>query len=317
MISKATRIYVAGHTGMVGSAVTAKLTNAGFSHVITATRQELDLMHRTQVDDFMAREKPEVVILAAARVGGIMANVSAPWEFIYENTAIATNIIASAHSYDVQRLVFLGSSCIYPKFASQPIGESDLLTGPLEPTNDGYALAKITGIKMCEALRRQFNRDYYALMPTNLYGPNDHFDLQTSHVIPAMLRKFYEALPDRLVVLWGSGSPMREFMHVDDLADAILFTLDHEINDFILNVGTGSDISIRELALMIQQITGHRGPIEWDTTKPDGTPRKWLNTTRMEALGWKAQINLYDGLIRTFDWYRKRLESCPDDRIFT
>jgi GDP-L-fucose synthase len=303
------RIFVAGHRGMVGSALVRALEQRGAQHIITRNRQELDLTNQQSVDDFMQRERPDVVIIAAARVGGILANSMYPWEFLYENLVMETNLIGAAHRADVPRLVFLGSSCIYPKLAPQPLGEESLLTGPLEPTNEAYAIAKIAGVKLCEALHRQFGRDYYSLMPTNLYGPNDNFDLNSSHVIPALIRKFYDALPSAPVTLWGTGSPMREFMHVDDLANAVLFTLGKPVEYTLINAGTGTDLPIKDLALLIQRITGHTGPIEWDSSKPDGTPRKLMDVKRLERLGWKATISLEEGLKSTYHWFKTHQDS--------
>ncbi len=303
------RIFVAGHRGMVGSALVRALEHRGASNIITRSRQELDLADQLAVDDFMQRTRPEVVIIAAARVGGIMANWTHPWEFLYENLVMETNLIGAAHRADVPRLAFLGSSCIYPKLAPQPLAEESLLTGPLEPTNEAYAIAKIAGVKLCEALHRQYGRDYYSLMPTNLYGPHDNFDLNSSHVIPALIRKFHEALPDAPVTLWGTGSPMREFMHVDDLADAVLFTLGQPVEHTLINVGTGTDLHIRDLALLIQRITGHTGPIEWDSSKPDGTPRKLMDVGRLNKMGWKASISLEEGLKSTYHWFKAHQDS--------
>ena len=303
------RIYIAGHRGMVGSALVRALELRGATNIITRTRQELDLTDQRAVDSFLLQERPEVVVIAAARVGGIMANWTHPWEFLYENLVMETNLIGAAHRADVPRLAFLGSSCIYPKLAPQPLSEEALLTGPLEPTNEAYAIAKIAGVKLCEALHRQYGRDYYSLMPTNLYGPHDNFDLNSSHVIPALIRKFHEALPDEPVTLWGTGSPLREFMHVDDLADAVLFTLDRPVEHTLLNVGSGSDLPIKDLALLIQRITGHTGSIEWDSSKPDGTPRKLMDVNRLNDMGWKASISLEEGLKSTYHWFKTHQDS--------
>jgi GDP-L-fucose synthase len=303
------RIFIAGHRGMVGSALVRALEQRGAQNIITRARQELDLSNQPAVEDFMHRERPDIVIIAAAKVGGILANATYPWEFLYENLVMETNLIGAAHRADVPRLAFLGSSCIYPKLAPQPLSEESLLTGPLEPTNEAYAIAKIAGVKLCDALHRQYGRDYYSLMPTNLYGQHDNFDLNSSHVIPALIRKFHEALPDAPVTLWGTGSPMREFMHVDDLADAVLFTLGQPVKHTLINVGTGTDLPIKDLALLIQRITGHSGPIEWDTSKPDGTPRKLMDVSRLEGLGWKSTISLEEGLKSTYYWFKTHQDS--------
>jgi GDP-L-fucose synthase len=299
------RIFVAGHRGMVGSALVKALLAKGAEHLILPSREQLDLRNQGDVSNFIKHEKPNLVIIAAARVGGIIANAEHPWEFLYDNLVMETNIIGAAHNNDVPKLVFLGSSCIYPKYADQPIHEDDLLTGSLEPTNEAYAIAKIAGLKLCEALHKQFGRSYFSLMPTNLYGPNDNFDTVTSHVIPAMMRKFHDALPDQPVYLWGTGTAMREFLHVDDLAQAVLFTTEHQHTHTLINVGTGLDLTIKDLAFMIQDIVGHRGPIHWDSSKPDGTPRKCLDVRRIKSLGWQAQIDLEDGLRDTYHWFKQ------------
>jgi GDP-L-fucose synthase len=306
---KNARIFVAGHRGMVGSALIRALDRRGAQNILTQSRNELDLTNQAAVEYYMDRERPDIVIIAAARVGGILANATYPWEFLYENLVMETNLIGASHRADVPRLAFLGSSCIYPKLAPQPLAEESLLTGPLEPTNEAYAIAKIAGVKLCEALHRQYGRDYYSLMPTNLYGPHDNFDLNSSHVIPALIRKFHEALPDAPVILWGTGSPMREFMHVDDLADAVLFTLTQPVKHTLINVGTGTDLPIKDLALLIQRITGHTGPIEWDSSKPDGTPRKLMDVKRLEEMGWKASISLEEGLKSTYHWFKTHQDS--------
>jgi GDP-L-fucose synthase len=303
------RLFVAGHRGMVGSALVRALERIGVGDIILRSRDELDLLQQDAVHRFMKQTRPDIVIIAAARVGGIWANASYPWEFLYENLVMETNLIGAAHTCDVDRLVFLGSSCIYPKLAPQPLAESSLLSGPLEPTNQAYAIAKISGLKLCEALHHQFGRAYYSMMPTNLYGPNDNFDLYSSHVIPAMMRKFHEALPDQPVTLWGSGTPMREFMHVDDLANAVLFTLDKPVEHTLINAGTGTDLTIKELAELIQSIVGHTGPIVWDSSKPDGTPRKVLDVSRLTSMGWRASIPLEQGLRETYHWFVSHQES--------
>jgi GDP-L-fucose synthase len=306
---KNARIFIAGHRGMVGSALVRALEKVGADIILTQSRKELDLTNQAAVEYYMDRERPDIVIVAAARVGGILANSTYPWEFLYENLVMETNLIGAAHRADVPRLAFLGSSCIYPKLARQPLAEESLLTGPLEPTNEAYAIAKIAGVKLCEALHHQYGRDYYSLMPTNLYGPNDNFDLNSSHVIPALIRKFHEALPDAPVTLWGTGSPMREFMHVEDLANAVLFTLTQPVKHTLINVGTGTDLPIKDLALLIQRITGHTGPIEWDSSKPDGTPRKLMDVKRLEEMGWKASISLEEGLKSTYHWFKTHQDS--------
>lgn len=305
-MNKNTKIYIAGHKGMAGSAIWRKLLGAGYSNLLGRTSGELDLRDSLAVNRFFQGENPEVVILAAAKVGGIWANNEFPYEFLMQNLQIQNNVIDAAHSFGAKKLIFLGSSCIYPKHSPQPIKEEYLLTGELEPTNQWYALAKIAGIKACEALRRQYQKDFVCLMPTNLYGPGDNFDLKTSHVLPAMLRKFHEAKnrDHAPVKLWGTGSPMREFMHVDDLASSVLFSLEHKMEESLYNVGTGKDLRIDELAAMIQQITGHRGEIIWDHSKPDGTPRKLLDVQKLKKMGWKAKIDLEEGIKQTYKWYQ-------------
>ncbi|MFH5885720.1 GDP-L-fucose synthase family protein [Halalkalibaculum sp. DA3122] len=299
------KIYIAGHTGMVGSAVLRQLKAQGYRNIITRSSSELDLRNQAEVRSFMDQEQPDVIVLAAARVGGILANDRYPFQFIYDNLAIQNNVIHAAHSFQVPKLVFLGSSCIYPKHADQPLREESLLTGPLEPTNQWYAVAKIAGIKLCEALRKQYGRDYVALMPTNLYGPRDNFDLETSHVVPAMIRKFHEAKENghQPVELWGTGSPRREFLYVEDLARAILFAVEEDLDAPMYNVGTGKDLPIRDLAELVQDIVGHRGAINWDTSKPDGTPRKLLDVSRIHAAGWHHRKELEAGLADTYRWF--------------
>jgi GDP-L-fucose synthase len=289
---------------MVGSAIVRRLETSPDMELLTAPRSELDLSDQASTRAWMRANRPDVVVIAAARVGGILANATYPWTFLYENLLIETNLIGAAHEAGVGKVVFLGSSCIYPKLATQPLTEDSLLTGPLEPTNEWYAIAKIAGVKMVEALRKQYGKPYVSLMPTNLYGPNDNFDLETSHVLPAMIRKFHDALPDGRVVLWGSGTPMREFLHVDDMASATAFAILHDLPETLYNVGTGRDMTIRELADTIAEITGFRGTIEWDATKPDGTPRKRLDVSRMTAAGWTASIPLKDGIRDTYAWFR-------------
>ncbi len=313
-MGKGTKIYVAGHRGMVGSAILRRLQSEGYANLVTRTHAELDLTDQAGVAAFMDQEKPEVVILAAAKVGGIHANNQYPAEFIYENLLIEANIIHQAYRAGVRRLLFLGSSCIYPRLAEQPMREDALLTGVLEPTNEPYAIAKIVGIKLCESYNRQYGTDYRSVMPTNLYGLNDNFHPENSHVVPALLRRFHEAVQDRLpeVVIWGTGTPMREFLHVDDMADASLFVLG--LDDSVyrantqpmlshINVGTGEDVTIRELAETIAAVTGYRGRIVFDASKPDGTPRKLMDVSRLASLGWKAETSLPDGLRDTYRWF--------------
>ncbi|HOF59745.1 MAG TPA: GDP-L-fucose synthase [Candidatus Syntrophosphaera sp.] len=301
-------VFLAGHTGMVGSATLAELQNSGYSGVLTA-EPDRDLRQQDVVDEIFEQHRPKAVIIAAARVGGILANSRYPYDFIYDNLAIEANLVNAALKHGVKKLVFLGSSCIYPKLAPQPLREEYLLTGPLEPTNEWYATAKIAGIKLCQAVNRQYGLSYVSLMPTNLYGERDNFDLESSHVIPAMMRKFHEALPDKEVVLWGSGKPMREFMHVWDLARAIRFILETECQDDLYNVGTGIDISISDLAMMMQKTVGHKGKIVWDTDKPDGTPRKLLNVHKINQLGWKHEIGLEQGIKDTYEWMKTNINN--------
>ena len=314
-------IYIAGHRGMVGQALWKRLTEAGYTNLIGRTSGELDLRDPAATRAFFEAERPDFVVLAAARVGGILANDQYPADFLSDNLAIEQSVIQAAYETGVDRLVFLGSTCIYPKHAPQPMPEDSLLTGPLEPTNQWYAVAKIAGVKLCEALYRQHGFDAISLMPTNLYGPHDNFDLKTSHVLPALLRKFHEAKgagpngSDAPVTLWGSGTPRREFLYAADLADAIRFVLEQPEEKIrnvapegLLNVGVGEDLSINDLAALIQDVVGHEGPIEHDRTKPDGTPRKLVDTSRMEALGWQAQTPLREGIQQTYRWYRAHEE---------
>lgn len=299
-------VFLAGHTGMVGSATLAELQNSGYTGVLTA-EPDRDLRRQDVVESIFEQHRPKAVIIAAARVGGILANSRYPYDFIYDNLAIAANIVNSALKHGVQKLVFLGSSCIYPKLAPQPLREEYLMTGPLEPTNEWYATAKIAGIKLCQAANSQHGTRFVSLMPTNLYGERDNFDLESSHVFPALLRKFHEALPDKDVVLWGTGKPMREFMHVRDLARAIRFILETECPDDLYNVGTGTDISLADLACMIQMILGHTGKIVWDKNKPDGTPRKLLDVRKIRNLGWRHEIDLDRGIAETYQWMTANL----------
>jgi GDP-L-fucose synthase len=304
-MNKSASIYVAGHRGMVGSAIVRRLASDGYSRLLLRTRGELDLTRQSAVEEFFVKERPEYVFLAAAKVGGILANSTRPAEFIAENLAIQSNVIDAAYRNGAKKLLFLGSSCIYPKFAPQPIREESLLGGALEPTNEWYAIAKIAGVKMAQAYRAQYGFSAISLMPTNLYGPGDNFDLRSSHVVPAMIRKFHEAKVAGAaeVTLWGSGTPRREFLHVDDLADASLFAMLHYEEPEILNAGAGEDLTIAELAETIRSITGFEGSIVWDRSQPDGTPRKLLDVSRLAALGWKARIPLRQGLEAAYRWY--------------
>jgi len=306
-VQKSEKIFVAGHRGLVGRALVRRLTGDGFSNVVTRDRAQLDLAEQAAVDAFFTQEKPEVVIFAAARVGGIKANNDSPVEFLLENIQIQNNVIRGAHQNGARKLLFLGSSCIYPKHAPQPIPESALLTGPLEPTNEAYAIAKIAGIKLCQAYAREYGANFISAMPTNLYGPNDNFDLVSSHVLPALLRKAHEAKKKgaRELVVWGSGQPRREFLHVDDLAAACVFLLEKYDSPEIVNVGCGEDISIRELAELICDVIGFAGELAWDTTKPDGTPRKLLDVSKIHALGWRHSIPFREGIARTYEWFLK------------
>jgi GDP-L-fucose synthase len=291
-------IFVAGHRGMVGSAIVRALKERGESNIVTRTSKELDLRNRVEVDRFFEQEKPEIVYLAAAKVGGIHANSTYPADFLVDNLSITTNVIEASFRYGVDKLLFLGSSCIYPRLASQPISEDALLTGPLEPTNEPYALAKIAGLKMCDAFRKQHDCNFISAMPTNLYGPGDNYHKENSHVLPALIRRFHEAVKngENEVVCWGSGSPKREFLHVDDLAIGLLHLMDHHNSEGWVNIGSGKDLTIKELALIVANVVGYRGSIVWDTSKPDGAPRKLLNVDRMNEMGWKATIELRDGI---------------------
>jgi GDP-L-fucose synthase len=306
-LKETAKIFVAGHKGLVGSALVRRLKADGYRNFILKTRDELDLRNQSAVENFFRETKPEYVFLSAAKVGGIYVNSKYPADFIYDNLMIETNVIHNAYKYEVTKLLFLGSSCIYPKLARQPIDEEQLLTGPLEPTNEAYAIAKIAGIKMCEAYSKQFHIDFISAMPVNLYGPFDNFDLEGSHVIPALLRKFHDAKIKNLneVEVWGSGTPRREFMFVDDLADACLFLMNNYNGSKPVNVGTGSDLTISELAECIKKITGFSGNIRWDRTMPDGTPAKLLDVSKINRFGWKSQISLEDGLKMTYEWFLK------------
>lgn len=317
MINKSDKIYIAGHRGMVGSACWRALKAEGYTNLVGRTSKELDLCNQKAVDKFIKEEKPFAIINAAAKVGGILANDTYPYEFLMDNMLIQNNLIRSAHENDIPKFIFLGSSCIYPKFASQPLKEEYLLTGSLEPTNEWYAIAKISGVKLIEALRKEYNRDYVSLMPTNLYGPNDNFDLKSSHVLPAMIRKFHEAKlsGNTPVELWGTGSPMREFLHVDDLGQAVLFVLENKLEDHLYNVGSGIDLTIKQLAELIQSIVGHEGKIQWDKTKPDGTPRKLMDSYKMHQLGWSPIYDLKAGIEHTYDWYLNNLQQFKEVKL--
>ena len=308
-MQKSEKIFVAGHRGMVGSALIRGLETAGFSKLLKRDRSELDLGDSEAVTKFFRNEKPEVVIFAAAKVGGIKANNEQPVEFLLENLRVQNNVIAAAHESGVRKFLFLGSSCIYPKLAPQPIPESALLSGPLEPTNEAYAIAKIAGVKLCQAFSREYGANFISAMPTNLYGPNDNFDLETSHVLAALLRKAYEAKKSsaRELVVWGTGTPRREFLYVDDCASACLFLLEKYDSPEIINVGCGEDISIHELAELICDVVGFDGELSWDKTKPDGTPRKLLDLSKLRGLGWTPTIPLRDGIAKTYEWFLKNV----------
>ncbi|THD67737.1 GDP-L-fucose synthase [Robertkochia marina] len=316
-ITKDSKIYIAGYRGMVGSAIWRALSKAGYTNLVGKSSKELDLRNQQSVKSFFAEEKPDAVIDAAARVGGILANRDYPYQFLMENLQIQNNLIDEAKKAGVEKFIFLGSSCIYPKLAPQPLKEEYLLTGPLEPTNQWYAIAKIAGIKACESIREQYGWDYVSLMPTNLYGPNDNFDLKTSHVLPAMIRKFHEAKAagHTPVTLWGTGSPLREFLHVDDLARAVVFALENRLEDHLYNIGTGTDLTIKALAEMIQDITQHKGEILWDSDKPDGTPRKLLDVSKINQQGWQAQISLEEGILSTYQWFLEHIEELKEVKL--
>ena len=302
---------------MVGSAVWRILKSKGYSNLIGKTSTELDLRNQQAVNDFYDYEKPEVVIDAAAKVGGILANNDYPYQFLMENLQIQNNLIDGAFQTDVKKFIFLGSSCIYPKFAPQPLKEEYLLTDSLEPTNEWYALAKISGVKACESIRKQYGKDFVSLMPTNLYGSHDNFDLQTSHVLPAMIRKFHEAKlnENSPVTLWGSGTPMREFLYVDDMAEAVVFALENQLSSNLYNIGTGKDVTIEELAETIQRVIGHQGQIIWDASKPDGTPRKLMDVSKMKAMGWQYSTELEDGVKNTYQWFLENIDSIKEIKL--
>lgn len=310
-MNKDSKIYVAGHRGLVGSAIMRKLQQEGYTNIITRTHKELDLTNQAQTQEFFEKEKPEYVFLAAAKVGGIHANNTYPADFAYINIMIESNVIKASYDYGVKKLLFLGSSCIYPKLCPQPIKEEYLLTGPLEKTNEAYAIAKIAGLKMCQYFNRQYGTNYISVMPTNLYGPNDNFDLETSHVLPALIRKFHEAKINNkpYVEVWGTGTPRREFLYVDDLADAVIYLMNNYDENEPLNIGTGKDITIKELAELIKEIVGYEGEMKFDTTKPDGTPRKLLDVSRLYATGWEHKIELREGIENTYEWFKKISEN--------
>lgn len=317
MVNKETKIYIAGHRGMVGSAVWRALEKKGYTNLLGKTSTELDLSNQQAVLDFYATEKPAMVIDAAARVGGILANNDFPYQFLMENLQIQNNLIDGALQTGIEKFIFLGSSCIYPKFAPQPLKEEYLLTNSLEPTNQWYALAKITGVKACQAIRKQFNKDYVSLMPTNLYGYFDNFDLETSHVLPAMLRKFHEAKLNNhaKVTLWGSGTPMREFLFVDDMAAAVVYALENNLPEYLYNIGTGKDITIKELAATMQNVIGHQGEIVWNPEKPDGTPRKLMDVSKMKKEGWEYTTELEEGIQKTYLWFLENIDSIKEVKI--
>ena len=309
-MNKKEKIYIAGHKGMVGSAVWRALEKRGYTNLVGVSSKKLNLRNQQAVLDFYKEEKPSVVIDAAAKVGGILANNDYPYDFLMQNMQIQNNLIDGALNSGIEKFIFLGSSCIYPKFAPQPLKEDYLLTDPLEPTNEWYAIAKISGVKACQAIRNQYEKDFVSLMPTNLYGYFDNFDLQSSHVLPAMLRKFHEAKinGNTPVKLWGSGTPMREFLFVDDMAEAVVFALENKLPEYLYNIGSGKDISIKQLAETIQNVVGHKGDIIWDNSKPDGTPRKLLDVSKMKALGWHYSTNLKEGVEKTYQWFQENIK---------
>jgi GDP-L-fucose synthase len=306
-MNKDSKIYLAGHRGLVGSAILRKLKKEGYTNIITKTHKELDLTNQKETQEFFEKEKPEYVFLAAAKVGGIQANDTYPADFIYINQMIQNNVIKASYDNKVKKLLFLGSSCIYPKMAPQPIKEEYLLTGELEKTNEAYAIAKISGLKMTEFFNKQYRTNYISVMPTNLYGPNDNFDLKTSHVLPALIRKIHEAKENNseYVEIWGTGKPMREFLHVDDLADAVVYLMNNYSENKPINIGTGKDITIKELAELIKDVVGYKGELKFDTSKPDGTPRKLLDVSRLHDAGWEYKISLREGIENTYDWFKE------------
>ena len=307
MINKNSKIFIAGHNGMVGSACWRMFSKSGYRNLIGISSKKLDLRNRTKVFDFIKTENPDVIINSAAKVGGILVNTNFPYDFLMDNMLIQNNLIQAAHDLSISKFIFLGSSCVYPKLCPQPIKEEYLLSSYLESTNQWYAIAKISGVKLIESLRIQFERDYVSLMPTNLYGSNDNFDLHSSHVLPAMIRKFHEAKINNIsfVKLWGTGTPFREFLHVDDLASSILFSLENKLTESLYNVGSGQEISIKNLAEKISNIVNFEGEIIWDDTMPDGTPRKLMDSSKIRDLGWKPKVNLDDGIAKTYEWYLK------------
>ena len=336
-MNKSSKIYVAGHRGLVGSAIYSRLKSHGFSNLIVRTSKELNLTRQDEVEAFFKKERPEYVFLAAAKVGGILANNTYPADFIYSNLMIQNNVIHNSYTNNVKKLLFLGSSCIYPKLAPQPMKEEYLLTGELEPTNEPYALAKIAGLKMCQSFNRQYGTNYISVMPTNLYGPNDNFNIETSHVLPALIRKFHEAKvritnrseveglrpeaisssvhlppsnlspPSSSVTIWGTGTPRREFLYIDDLSDACVFLMENYDGTEIVNIGVGEDISISEVAALIKEVVGYQGEVVYDSTKPDGTPRKLLDVSRLNSLGWKVKTDLREGITRTYEWFKSTM----------
>ena len=316
-MNKKEKIYIAGHKGMVGSAVWRALEKRGYTNLIGVSSTKLNLRNQQAVLDFYKEEKPSIVIDAAAKVGGILANKDYPYNFLMQNMQIQNNLIDGALNSGIEKFIFLGSSCIYPKFAPQPLKEEYLLTDPLEPTNEWYAIAKISGVKACQAIRNQYGKDFVSLMPTNLYGYFDNFDLQSSHVLPAMLRKFHEAKinGNTPVKLWGSGTPMREFLFVDDMAEAVVFALENKLPEYLYNVGSGKDITIKQLAETIQNVVGHKGEIIWDDSMPDGTPRKLLDVTKMKALGWHYSIDLKEGIEKTYQWFKENIKELKQIKL--
>ena len=317
LMDNKTKIYIAGHKGMVGSAIWRALKFKGYKNLIGKTSKEIDLRNQKDVLYFYEQEKPDVVIDAAATVGGILANNDFPYQFLMENMQIQNNLIDGAHKTGVEKFIFLGSSCIYPKFASQPLKEEYLLTDSLEPTNEMYAIAKISGVKACEAISKQYNKDFVSLMPANLYGSFDNFDLKTSHVLPAMLRKFHEAKINNHseVSVWGSGTPKREFLFVDDMAEAVVFALENKLPGYLYNVGSGKEITIKELAEIIQRVTGHQGEIVWDSSKPDGTPRKLLDVSKIKEIGWEYKTDLQQGIEKTYAWFLDNMKNIKEVKL--
>ena len=316
-MNKSTKIYIAGHKGMVGSAIWRALEKKGYKNLLGKTSKELDLRIQKEVSAFYQKEKPQIVVDAAARVGGILANNDFPYQFLMENMIIQNNLIDGAFHLGIEKFIFLGSSCIYPKLALQPLKEEYLLTDALEPTNEWYAIAKIAGVKACQAIRKQYSKDFVSLMPTNLYGSFDNFDLQSSHVLPAMLRKFHEAKINNHsdVTLWGSGTPMREFLFVDDMAEAVVYALENKLPEHLYNVGSGKEITIKKLAETIQEIIGHQGNILWDDSKPDGTPRKLMDVSKMKGLGWQYSTELEVGIKKTYNWFLKNIDTIKEVKL--